>query len=135
MIFQAGVNKLGPYHWLCYDADFLPFGQERVVTDSCPQNYKFTSKERDAESNLDHFGARYYASNAGRFVSVDPFNPILEFEAESHDEDAVEEARERFTEYISQPQHWNRYAYTLNHPLNYIDEDGRIPVVVIVVAF
>ena len=31
--------------------------------------YKFTGKERDAESGLDYFGARYYASNMGRWMS------------------------------------------------------------------
>ncbi len=34
--------------------------------------YKFTGKERDAESGLDYFGARYYASSMGRFMSPDP---------------------------------------------------------------
>ena len=46
----------------CYDADFYPFGGERAYTTTCTQNYKFTAKERDSESNLDNFGARYYSS-------------------------------------------------------------------------
>jgi RHS repeat-associated protein len=29
--------------------------------------YKFTGKERDTESGLDNFGARYNASTMGRF--------------------------------------------------------------------
>jgi RHS repeat-associated protein len=33
--------------------------------------YKFTGKERDTESNLDEFGARYYASTMGRFMTPD----------------------------------------------------------------
>ena len=33
---------------------------------------KFTGKERDAESGLDYFGARYNASTMGRFMSPDP---------------------------------------------------------------
>ena len=33
--------------------------------------YKFTGKERDVESGLNYFGARYYASNMGRFMSPD----------------------------------------------------------------
>ncbi len=32
----------------------------------------YTGKERDAESGLDYFGARYYGSNMGRFMSPDP---------------------------------------------------------------
>ena len=31
----------------------------------------FTGKERDSESGLDNFGARYYSSNMGRFMSPD----------------------------------------------------------------
>jgi RHS repeat-associated protein len=31
-----------------------------------------TGKERDAESGNDYFGARYYASSMGRFMSPDP---------------------------------------------------------------
>ena len=32
--------------------------------------YKFTAKERDSESGLDMFGARYYGSSLGRFMTV-----------------------------------------------------------------
>jgi len=31
----------------------------------------FTGKERDAESGNDYFGARYYASSVGRWLSPD----------------------------------------------------------------
>jgi RHS repeat-associated protein len=33
--------------------------------------YKFTGKERDTETGLDNFGARYYGSNMGRFMTPD----------------------------------------------------------------
>lgn len=33
--------------------------------------YKFTGKERDSESGLDMFGARYYGSSLGRFMTPD----------------------------------------------------------------
>jgi RHS repeat-associated protein len=64
---------------------------------------KFTGKERDAESGLDYFGARHYASSYGRFASPDPL---------------MASAR------ISRPQTWNRYSYVLNNPLNLIDPLG-----------
>lgn len=64
----------------------------------------FTGKERDTESGLDYFGARYYVSNMGRFSSPDPgwfFASRLEY-----------------------PQTWNQYSYVLNNPLNAVDPDG-----------
>jgi len=33
--------------------------------------HKFTGKERDSESGLDEFGARYYGSSLGRFMTPD----------------------------------------------------------------
>ena len=40
--------------------DYYPFGGERdVATGTIPNHYKFTGKERDSESGLDNFGARY----------------------------------------------------------------------------
>jgi RHS repeat-associated protein len=38
---------------------------------------EFTQKERDTESGLDYFLARYYSGAQGRFTSPDPFNPIV----------------------------------------------------------
>jgi RHS repeat-associated protein len=35
---------------------------------------KFTGKERDAETGLDYFGARYHSSAQGRFTSPDPIS-------------------------------------------------------------
>jgi RHS repeat-associated protein len=67
---------------------------------------QFTSKERDTETGLDYFGARYYSSIQGRFSSIDPFNPITD----SDDEDD-------FKGYIGQPQNWNRYAYTVKQSI------------------
>ncbi len=67
------------------------------------EGYKFTGKERDAESGLDYFGARYYGSNMGRFVTPDPLM------ASAH---------------ASNPQSLNRYAYVYNNPLGWIDPYG-----------
>ena len=68
------------------------------------QDQKFTGKERDAESGLDYFGARYYGSALGRFTTPDP---------------------KGFSEQtISNPQKWNAYTYVLNNPLILIDPDG-----------
>jgi RHS repeat-associated protein len=63
---------------------------------------KFTQKERDTETGLDYFGARYYSSAAGRFTSVDP-GPQTP----------------------SDPQSFNRYIYVQNNPLKFVDPNGE----------
>jgi RHS repeat-associated protein len=57
---------------------------------------KFTGKERDSESGLDNFGARYNASALGRFMSPNPGNVGVN---------------------RLNPQSWNAYGYSLNNPL------------------
>ncbi len=61
--------------------DYLPFGEEvtsgfagRTGLFGNPDsvNQKFTGKERDSESGLDYFGARYYGSALGGSTSPDP---------------------------------------------------------------
>ncbi|MGH9958487.1 MAG: hypothetical protein ACREBC_15365, partial [Pyrinomonadaceae bacterium] len=65
--------------------DYLPFGEEIATSvggrGSIPGyggndgvKQLFTSKERDGESGLDYFLARYYSSAQGRFLSIDPEN-------------------------------------------------------------
>jgi len=88
----------------CYDADFYPYGGERTFISSCPQNYKFTGKERDTESGNDYFGARYYASSMGRWISPDP--------------------KQLNIKHLFNPQKWNKYNYVLNNPLSNFDPDG-----------
>ena len=68
--------------------------------------YKFTGKERDAESGLDYFGARHYASAMGRFMTADPT---------------------RLSQFNDDPQTWNMYSYAHNNPLEYVDRNGKWP--------
>ena len=95
--------------------DYLPFGEElyapaggRTVaqgyTSGDGVRQQFTQKERDNETGLDYFGARYYSSTQGRFNGTDPLY--------------VEMKR------LPYPQAWNLYTYTRNNPLRYIDDDG-----------
>jgi RHS repeat-associated protein len=94
--------------------DYLPFGQEiqsgyggrttgmkYALTDGLRQ--QFTAKERDSESGLDYFGARYYSGAQGRFISTDPLLA---------------------SGTTSDPQSWNRFSYALCNPLKYIDPTG-----------
>jgi len=86
------------------ESDYFPYGGEKVVTGSDINNYKFTGKERDTESGLDNFGARYDASSMGRFMTPDAFFK------DSH---------------VGDPQSWNEYAYARNNPLRYVDPNGE----------
>jgi RHS repeat-associated protein len=89
--------------------DYEPFGTEVQRTGVSGYSggnevtRKFTGKERDAETGLDYFGARYMASAQGRFTSPDPL---------------LNSGRPWM------PQSWNRYAYTLNNPLRFTDPTG-----------
>lgn len=98
--------------------DYLPFGEEisayggRTTAQGYnvgdPTRQSFTQKERDGETGLDYFLARYYSSVQGRFTGVDPSR------------DSVE---------IANPQSLNRYSYCLNKPLFFVDPDGEIPLI------
>ena len=78
---------------------------------------KFTGKERDSESGLDNFGARYDASSMGRFMTPDPL-PWLDWQRGN------KEAREQFEDFIANPQNFNMYSYVNNNPLNKTDPTG-----------
>ena len=84
--------------------DYLPFGELYSYTPLCTAadtTHKFTGQERDSESNLDNFIARYYSSAQGRFMSPDPLAGD-----------------------IGDPQTLNRYAYVRNNPLILTDPSG-----------
>ena len=51
---------------------YYPYGADRARTGNFESEYRFTGKELDDETGLHYFGARYYDSQTGRFVSVDP---------------------------------------------------------------
>ena len=94
---QMEINSGG---WPVWQGQFTPFGAE-LADGPTPMHYKFTGKERDSESGLDYFGARYNASSMGRFMSPDPLGGNL-----------------------ANPQSLNKYAYVLNNPLINTDPTG-----------
>ena len=53
------------------ESDFYPWGGELQFVNSDPNHYKFTGKERDTETGLDYFGARYYSNGLARFITPD----------------------------------------------------------------
>lgn len=87
----------------------LPFGDWMQCTGSDPSPLHFNAKEHDAESGLDNFGARYYASLHGRWLTPDW------------------SARQEAVPYASleNPQTLNLYAYVGNNPVTRADLDGH----------
>ncbi len=62
---------------------YKPFGgdyidQQDPNTDYS-ERFRFTGKERDAETGYDYFGARYYSSSLGIWLSVDPMSDKYQF--------------------------------------------------------
>ena len=58
---------------MCETITSLPFGDGQNITTTCsdPSPMHFTGKQRDSESGLDYFGARYFSSSMGRWASPD----------------------------------------------------------------
>jgi len=91
------------------ESDYYPYGGEIVITNNDSNHYKFTGKERDTESGLDNFGARYDASSLGRFMTPDWA------------------AKPTTVPYalFGDPQTLNLYAYVRNNPVSRADADGH----------
>ncbi len=84
--------------------EYHPFGTTsyrsgRTETEVSLKRYKYVGKERDEESGLYYYGARYYAAWIARFVSVDPLQHKY--------------------------PHYTPYQYAGNKPVSYVDLDGE----------
>ena len=83
--------------------DYYACGEElRGLASPDPDGnkYQFTEKERDSETELDYFGARYYDSDIGRWTSVDPLADLR--------------------------PGLSPYQYVQNNPLRRVDPDGKL---------
>jgi len=82
--------------------DYYPFGllmPGRDYQSGSETKEKFTGKERDAETGLDYFGARYYWAAGGRWWSVDPL--------------------------LEKYPDWSPYSYTFANPIIFFDPNGE----------
>jgi RHS repeat-associated protein len=91
--------------------DYLPFGEEIVnarpgslYSGTDDPRQKFTGKERDSETSLDYFGARYFSGAQGRFTSPD--QPLGD-------------------QNPANPQSWNLFSYVRNNALTNVDPSGQ----------
>ena len=85
-----------------YGVKILPNNPTSMPTDALPGTHLYTGQERDADTGLDNFHFRSYASTMGRFLSPDnlPGTPL-------------------------NPQSFNLYAYVHGNPVNYNDPTGH----------
>ena len=91
------------------DIEYHPYGEQQVYTDTLGQEYRFTGKEHDPETNNDYFGARYYSSTFGRFLTPDWSATPVPIPYAS----------------MGNPQTLNLYSYVQNNPITGIDPDGH----------
>src|SRR5690554_2377543 len=78
-----------------WSSEYTPFGQITMEEGTLTKAAKFTGKDLDEDTGLYYFNARWYDSEIGRFISVDPAK------------DGV-----------------NWYAYGANNPLRFVDPTG-----------
>jgi RHS repeat-associated protein len=84
--------------------EYYPYGDtsfrgKSSVSEVSEKRYRYAGKEKDDESGLYYFHARYYGSMVGIFISVDP----------------------KFEKYPDV----SPYAYCLNNPINCFDPTGK----------
>jgi RHS repeat-associated protein len=90
----------------CYS---YPFGDGLTCTGTDATENHFTGKERDAESGLDYFKARYFSSDLGRFMTADW---------------AAKPTAVPYADF-GNPQSLDLFVYALNNPLEKDDIDGH----------
>jgi RHS repeat-associated protein len=91
------------------ESDYYPYGGERQIINTVNNHYKFTGKERDSETGLDYFGARYYSNGLGRFITPDwAAKPVTVPYA-----------------VLGDPQTLNLYSYVRDVPTSRSDPDGH----------
>ncbi len=79
-----------------------------VQTGGTQTKYQYTGQEKDADTNLNYYNARYYDPQTKHFTQPDDIIPN-----------------------IYDPQSLNRYSYVKNNPLRYTDPSGHCPVCVV----
>lgn len=83
-------------------AVYFPFGSARAGNP--PTDYTYTGQKVDTSDGLMYYGSRYYDAQLGCFINADTIVPGA-----------------------GNPQSLNRYAYTLNNPVKYVDPSGNCP--------
>jgi RHS repeat-associated protein len=102
-----GTSRLAsaPNRTLYFSGAYAPYGEDYAKTTG-NIDLSFTGQNQDTISGLYDFMYRRYNPVQGRWISPDPAGMA-----------AVD---------LSNPQSWNRYAYVMNSPTNWIDPLGLV---------
>ena len=106
-IYFYHPDHLGSATWITHGSSavqfihYMPFGEMWYNQQGSAYNerFKFTGKERDAETGYDYFGARYYSADMPLWLSVDPL--------------------------ADKYPNISPYAYCNWNPVKYVDPDGK----------
>ena len=96
--------------------EYTPYGEywiEKRAPEHRTLPFKFTGKERDEETGLYYYGARYLDPKTGRWLSADP--ALGEYMAGSNSGAGG----------IYNQVNFNLYHYAGNNPIKYTDPDGK----------
>ena len=82
--------------------DHLPFGEDAGIVGQS-EKHRFTTYERDGETDSDYAINRQYSQSTGRFLRPDPISGS-----------------------VVDPPSLNRYAYVAGDPVNFVDPLGEV---------
>ena len=81
---------------------YLPFGETRYENGQTPTSFRYTGQREDSTINLYWYNSRWYDASLGRWAQPDTLIPSP-----------------------GNPMAWDRYAYSLNSPVQYTDPTGH----------
>ena len=113
--------------------EYLPYGEtlydEAATVDKT--EFRFTSKEMDAETGLYYHGARYRDAKTGVWLSVDPYLANGNYFPVPPVNDKAKERNKKLPAGgVFNSVNLNAYHYAGNNPVGMIDPDGKSMVVV-----
>jgi RHS repeat-associated protein len=109
--------------------EYTPYGELWIEKASTASNidipYRFTGKERDEETGLYYYGARYLDSKTSRWLSTDPALGDYIPQAPVNDEAKKQNQNLPGMGGVFNTVNTHLYHYAGNNPVKYTDPDGR----------